>query len=50
MLIKYQRTYMSGERFLLITANFNCVFRESRDSKKTDRKEGWKKVFDARIE
>ena len=23
MLIKYQRTYMSGERFLLITANFN---------------------------
>ena len=25
---------MSDERFLLITANISCVFRESRDSKK----------------
>ena len=25
MLVKYQRTYMSGERFLLFTANFNFV-------------------------
>ena len=53
MLIKYQRTYMSGERFLLIIANFYffIVYLGSHVTPKKDtEKKGWKEVFEARID